>query len=251
MEAELRQVVFTHPNGARALDGVDLVVPQGQFCILLGPSGAGKSTLLDCLSGLCRPQSGAVRLDGKLLDSSSAQRLRRHIGIVPQHHALVARASVAGNVIAGAATEMPWWRAVSGFYSTRWRAAAVEAAKAVGLDPAHLAGRASALSGGQQQRVAIARALIRRPRLLLVDEPVASLDPATAEDVLELIRSQARIAGTTVICSLHQVELARRFADRIVALRSGRVVGDTRVAEFCDASRRDLYRPRIVAEAIP
>ncbi|MFP5473187.1 MAG: phosphonate ABC transporter ATP-binding protein [Gammaproteobacteria bacterium] len=219
-------VALRHPDGTQALDGVSLDVPAGQFCVVLGASGAGKSTLLRTVNGLARPTVGEVRVQGTPVAPHNLARLRPCIGMIHQQFNLVARATVAQNVLCGALPAMPLWRMLPGLFTDAARRKACALIEAVGLGEEHLLRRVSELSGGQQQRVGIARAFMRDPPLVLADEPVASLDPQTSHDVLDLLRRQARERGATVLCSLHQLDLAREFADRIVALRRGRVVFD-------------------------
>jgi phosphonate transport system ATP-binding protein len=215
-----------HPNGTRALDGIDLTVPAGQVCVVLGASGAGKSSLLAMVNGIAQPTGGRVAIDDVVLDRPALRAIRPRIGMIHQQFGLVPRASVATNLIAGAAAVLPLWRVLAGV----WPAPLTERAGAlldqVGLSRELLARRVDQLSGGQQQRVAIARAFLLDPAIVLADEPVASLDPRAARDVLALLGRQARERGATVLCSLHQIDLARGFADRIVGLDGGRIVFD-------------------------
>lgn len=213
-------------DGTQALADVDLHVPAGQFCVLLGHSGAGKSTLLRCVNGLEAPTSGTVRIAGRAVDARSLKTLRRRIAMVHQHFGLVPRASGAANVMAGAVSALPLWRVLSGVYPEAMKRKACALLEAVGLEETHLRRRADQMSGGQQQRLGIARAFMLDPAIILADEPVASLDPALGHDVLGLLRTQARERGATVLCSLHQLGLARAFADRIVALHRGRIIFD-------------------------
>ncbi|MCT2401473.1 phosphonate ABC transporter ATP-binding protein [Novosphingobium mangrovi (ex Huang et al. 2023)] len=226
MEIHFQNIGKVWPDGTPALHEVELTVPAGQFCVLLGHSGAGKSTLLRCVNGLETPTSGGVCIDGQPVDRTSLPALRRRIAMVHQHFGLVPRASGAANVMAGAVPVMPLWRVLTGLYPAASRRRVCDLLKAVGLDEVHLRRRAEQLSGGQQQRLGLARAFMLDPAILLADEPVASLDPALAREVLGLLKAQAREHGSTVLCSLHQLDLARAFADRIVALHRGRVIFD-------------------------
>jgi phosphonate transport system ATP-binding protein len=209
-----------HDGDDQALADVTLYIPAGQFCAVLGASGAGKSTLLRAVAGLVTPSEGRILFDGTPL--SHAQ--HRRIGLIPQDFALSGRASVARNMMAVA--DIGLARSFAGLYPHADRARAAHLLAGLALDETHLVRRADSLSGGQQQRVAIARALLHRPAVILADEPVASLDPATGEATLALIRDEARGLGATLLCSLHQPELARRFADRIIMLDAGRVIFD-------------------------
>ena len=226
MKLEFQGVEVQYPDGTRALKSVTLVVPAGEICVLLGASGAGKSTLLRCVNGLTAPSAGHVSINGVGIDRSSLRQLRRHIGTVHQSHALSSRMSVAQNVLSGAVAQVPTAAALLGLFPRRLERKAAELIAAVGLGEEHLARRAASLSGGQQQRVGIARALITDPEIILADEPVASLDPKTGADIVELLAAEARRRSATLLCSLHQVDLARRIADRIVGLSAGEVVLD-------------------------
>lgn len=229
-------------NGTRALSPTSLKFYQGEFVVLLGASGAGKSTLLRSLNGLVTPSGGEVVAAGigSLSHPVQLRLHRRHTGMVFQQHHLIGRLSVLANVLIGRlgyhsalATLLPWSRTE--------KEGALAALDRVGLLDRAL-DRADQLSGGQQQRVGIARALVQRPQLLLADEPIASLDPATAQDLLALLQGICRSDGLTLVVSLHQVEFARQFADRIVGLQGGAVVFDGAPAELTLDLADSLYR---------
>jgi len=220
------RLAMSYPDGTRALASVSFAVPKGQFCVVLGASGAGKSTLLRTVNGLATPTAGSVEVDGVEIGPKTLPALRRRIGMIHQQFNLTPRLTVAANVLCGALPAVPTWRAVLGLFPEALQRRACDLIAEVGLGEEHLGRRASALSGGQQQRVAIARAFMLDPALILADEPVASLDPRISREVLALLKRQARERNATVLCSLHQVELAVAFADRIVALGQGRVVFD-------------------------
>ncbi len=228
-------------DGTVALDRVTLRVEAGEFCVLLGPSGAGKSTLLRMVNGMASPTDGDVYFDGVRVEPRSLRAVQRRIGMVHQQFNLVGRSKVLTNVLMGTLATLPWWRAMLGLFPMRDRRRACLLLAQVGLQPQHLYRRAMHLSGGQQQRVAIARAFIAEPDVVLADEPVASLDPQISDDVLGLIREASRRTGATVLCSLHQVELARRFADRIVGMRDGRVIFDGQSEHLDERALRELY----------
>ncbi len=232
----------TWPDGTRALTEVTLDIPRGQFCVVLGPSGAGKSTLLRAVNGLMMPSQGRVFIDGTEFTAATARGLRRRVAMVHQHFNLSPRMSVAGNVLAGLLPAVPTPRALLAWFKPEHRHKACAMLERVGLSPEHLKRRAGDLSGGQQQRVGVARAFMLDPEVVLADEPVASLDPKIARDILGLIRDAARERNTTVVCTLHQVELAREFADRIVGMRDGRVVFDGAPAQFTDDRMAALYQ---------
>lgn len=215
-----------YPDGTVALAGVSLEIPEGQFCVLLGPSGAGKSTLLRTVNGLVRPTAGRVLIDGVAVEPRSLHRLRSGIGMIHQGFNLVSRSTVAENVIAGALPRVATLAALAGVYPRAFQHKACDLVAEVGLSELHLRRRVGELSGGQQQRVGVARAFMLDPAIVLADEPVASLDPQISKDILALIAREARARGSTVLCSLHQLDLARAFADRIVAMKAGRIAFD-------------------------
>jgi phosphonate transport system ATP-binding protein len=238
---EFQSLGKTWPDGTRALSDVSLEVPRGQFCVVLGPSGAGKSTLLRAVNGLMRPTEGRLVIDGIEFAADTERELRKRVAMIHQHFNLTLRMSVAGNVLAGLLPVVSTGRALLGWFTPEHRRRACELLERVGLDPKHLQRRAGELSGGQQQRVGIARAFMLDPEVVLADEPVASLDPKISRDILTLVREAARERNTTVLCSLHQVDLAREFGDRIVGMRDGRVVFDGTPAEFTDERVHQLY----------
>lgn len=232
----------TWPDGTQALTDISFDVPKGQFCIILGPSGAGKSTLLRTVNGLTKPTLGRVSIAGTVLGPATERALRKRAAMIHQHFNLTPRMSVAGNVLAGLLPTVPTARALLGWFNPEHRAKACALLEQVGLAPEHLTRRAGDLSGGQQQRVGVARAFMLDPEVVLADEPVASLDPKISRDILTLIRDAARERNATVLCSLHQIDLAREFGDRIVGMRDGRVVFDGTPAEFTDERMAALYQ---------
>ncbi len=209
-----------------ALSEVTLDVAAGEVVALLGPSGSGKSTLFRCIARLTEPDAGSIRIDRQGIDSlspSSLRGARADIGVVFQQFNLVRRRTALANVMTARLPSLPLWRVALGRYPKALQERAEEALRAVDLD-AQRDQRADTLSGGQQQRVAIARALMQESRVLLADEPVASLDPHAARMVLGLIRTLARSRGLAVLCTLHQPHLAAEFADRTLHMRSGQIV---------------------------
>jgi phosphonate transport system ATP-binding protein len=235
-----------------ALDDVSLDVRAGEVVVLLGLSGSGKSTLLRHVNGLHRPTTGAVRVLGSDVGTAGGtelRRLRTRIGFVFQQFHLVGSASVLENVCTGALGALRGPRLGLLGYPRRVRQAALEQLDRVGLADQRFQ-RADTLSGGQQQRVAVARALLQRPRILLADEPVASLDPESSAQVMQLIADVSREDDLTVLCSLHQVEVALSFGQRIIGLRAGRVVLDRPVAEVDRAGAMAVYSAVGAAEAV-
>jgi phosphonate transport system ATP-binding protein len=221
----INKLTVTYPNGVTALHPTDLSVEAGRFLVLLGPSGAGKSSLLRCLNGLVRPTGGGVDCGPEGSIFASRRRLRAHCrltGMVFQHHHLIGRMTALQNVLTGRLSRYHTMRTLVPLPAED-RRVALSALERVGLLDRALE-RADRLSGGQQQRVGIARELAQEPSLILADEPVASLDPATSERVLADLRRICAEDGITAIVSLHQVEYARTFADEIVGLSDGRIV---------------------------
>ncbi|MCL2635014.1 MAG: phosphonate ABC transporter ATP-binding protein [Betaproteobacteria bacterium] len=238
---EFNHISKLWPDGTKALNDISLEIPRGQFCVILGPSGAGKSTLLRAVNGLMQPTHGQVCIDGTPLARGTQKQLRRRIAMIHQHFNLTSRLSVAASVLSGLLPVVSTIRALTGWFKPEHRRKACGLLQRVGLTPTHLKRRAGDLSGGQQQRVGIARAFMLDPEVVLADEPVASLDPKISRDILTLIRDAAREHNTTVLCSLHQIDLAREFGDRIVGMRDGRIVFDGTPAEFTDERVAALY----------
>lgn len=226
-----------------ALGNVSLSVEAGEFVALLGPSGAGKSTLFRCVTRLEAPDCGTIIALGRdvgLLTNAELTAIRREIGMIFQHFNLIGRVPAIDNVLLGRMGHAPTWRVALRCLSSADRQLALAALDRVGLlERAYQ--RADSLSGGQQQRIAIARVIAQDARLLLADEPVASLDPQSADNVLGVLRSVARERDMAVVCSLHQVDLARRFADRVVALQAGQKTLDIEPAEMKNQDFNDIY----------
>jgi len=246
----VEDVSVTYPGGHTALHSTSLRVQPGEFLVLLGASGAGKSTLLRSINGLVSPSTGSLvvqGLSGQTVTRHNLREHRRRCAMVFQQHHLIGRQTVLANVLMGKlgartawASLWPWGRAD--------KLEALAVLERVGLIDKALE-RADTLSGGQQQRVGIARALLQQPRLLLADEPVASLDPATAQSVLTLLHEICKKDQLTALVSLHQVNLARLFADRIVGLRHGRVVFEGGPQDLTPAVEADLYaQPQLQAQ---
>ena len=233
-----------HRYGAgTVLEAVSFSVEPGEVVAVVGPSGAGKTTLFRTVTGLVSPSAGralVAGLDLSRLGGRDLARARRAVGLIFQQYNLVRRLSALDNVLIGRLAQLAWWRALLRLPGAEDRAIAAAALERVGL-AAHASARADTLSGGQQQRVAIARVLAQRSALLLADEPVASLDPASAASVLATLRAVAAEHGIAVVCSLHQVELVGSFADRVLGLRDGRLVLDVPVADFDAADRAAVY----------
>ncbi len=231
-------------GGPQVLKGVDLAVHPGEMVAVLGANGSGKSTLLRCAVRLIEPDDGAVVLAGRSMRGLRGRKLRdarRNAAMVFQHIHLINRRRALDNVMAGALGRVRGPRSLGvTFFPREVRNEAIAAMQRVGLDD-HAYRRADTLSGGQQQRVAIARALCQQAVVILADEPVASLDPRAADDVLGLLSEIAREDGLGVVCVLHQPELARRYADRLVGMADGRVVFDRAPGAVADHEIEHLY----------
>ncbi|MBU3699592.1 MAG: phosphonate ABC transporter ATP-binding protein [Candidatus Kapabacteria bacterium] len=239
----VRNLSHTYPNGYKALDDISFSVEPGEFLVIIGLSGSGKSTLLRCLNRLIEPTHGTITMNGQDVTHVSDAALRSHragIGMIFQHFNLIPRHSVVKNVLYGTLGSTPTLASILGRFSSEQHQRAMEALDVVGIaEKADV--RADALSGGQQQRVAIARALMQNPNLLLADEPVASLDPATSHSVMDYLERINKDLGTTVICNLHFLSLVRRYATRVIALKGGRMVFDGQPIEITDAWFRTIY----------
>ena len=232
-----------YPDGTVGLASTSIGFSAGEFCVLLGPSGAGKSTLLRTLNGLVPLSGGTISAQGigALARAGDWRLHRRRTGMIFQQHQLIGRLTALRNVLTGRLAFASTWRSLWPA-SVEDRRIGLQALERVGLLETALR-RADQLSGGQQQRVGIARALAQQPRLLLADEPVASLDPATAVRVLQLLHGICRDSGIAVVVSLHQVELARRFADRVIGIAGGRIVFDGTADRLDTQALQAIYGP--------
>lgn len=238
---ELTNVSVKYPGDVIALQQTSLHFKRGELCVLLGASGAGKSTLLRCLNLLNRPTTGSVRTqDVGVIEGRAALQLhRRRTGMIFQQHQLISRQTALANVLLGRVGYHPTWRTLFPL-ARKEQQIALECLDRVGLLE-KATERVDHLSGGQQQRVGIARALAQQPRLMLADEPVASLDPASSRRVLSQLKRIGREDGITTIISLHQVDLACEYADRVVGLAHGRVVFDGAPDGLTDAVLHMIY----------
>ena len=229
---------------APALSDVSFSIPAGAFVVLLGPSGAGKSTIFRCVTGLTQPDTGSIDVAGAKINTLSGRPLRearRNIGLIFQQFNLIGRLTAIKNVLGGRLGHAPAWRVILRLFERRDRQLALANLDRVGLlDKAYQ--RADSLSGGQQQRVAIARVLTQESQIILADEPVSSLDPDSSETVLGILKGISRERGIAVLCSLHQVDLAKRYADRIIGLRGGRIVYDGPAEGLTDQALDLIYR---------
>ena len=224
----LEQVSKIYGDGTRALRDVSLKFGAGEFVVILGKSGAGKSTLFKCINRLVEPTSGRIFFDEQEVTAMDGKRLRflrQKIGMIFQNYNLVTRMSVRTNVLSGALSRTSAWSALINYFAKDEIAAAQHNLER--LEIGDKAGqRADQLSGGQQQRVGIARALMQKPKIILADEPVSSLDPVTSRTILDILRRINREDGVTVLCNLHLPELAREYAQRLIAMKDGEIVYD-------------------------
>ncbi len=240
---KIENLTKIYDNGFKALDNVSLEIPDGQFVSIIGLSGSGKSTLLRCINRLVEPTEGRIVWDG--LDITAAQQdelrqIRRRIGMIFQQFNLVKRSSVITNVMSGRLGYVNPVYSLFNFFPGKERERALQNLNRVGiLSQAYK--RASELSGGQQQRVGIARALMQDPELMLADEPVASLDPATSHSVMKYLELLNKEDGITVLCSLHFLSLARAYSDRVIALKDGKLEYDGPPTDIDNERFRQIY----------
>jgi phosphonate transport system ATP-binding protein len=225
-----------------ALSSLSLSVKKGELIALIGPSGAGKTTLLNVLAANLTPDQGEITIDGQLLAEMTDQKKRaKKIGIIRQQFDLIGELPVIHNVLAGKLSEWGIIKSLLSMLFPQDKDDAIRALTRVGLSE-KLYERTSALSGGEQQRVALARLLVQCPEIVLADEPVASLDPARAEDILALLVKIASEENQTLIASLHSVEYAKKYFDRLIALQDGQIYFDLPASSVSDAQIASLYK---------
>jgi phosphonate transport system ATP-binding protein len=232
-----------YPNGTQALKNVSFEVNDGEFLAVIGLSGSGKSTLLRCINRLIEPTSGKIFWDDQDITAAPAaeiRKIRRQIGMVFQQFNLVKRSSVLSNVLSGRLGYVNTVTSSLHIFSADDRKKAFSSLEQVGLADKALV-RADSLSGGQQQRVGIARALMQDPRLILADEPVASLDPVLAHTILKYLEQLNKERGITVLCSLHFLDLVHRYATRAIALKDGELVFEGLPQQIDDAQFKAIY----------
>jgi len=239
----VEHLVKVYPDGTTALRDVTFTVKPGEFLVIIGLSGSGKSTLMRCINRLIEPTSGHIYIDDvdiTTLSPGEMRHVRRHIGMIFQQFNLVKRSSVLMNVLSGRLGYVPATWSLLNYFPRPEVARAVANLERVGIpEKAHV--RADQLSGGQQQRVGIARALMQEPKVILADEPVASLDPATSHSVLRYVEELNKKDGITVLCALHFLSLARRYGTRIIALRAGEMVFDGLPADIDERRFKEIY----------
>jgi phosphonate transport system ATP-binding protein len=243
---EVRHLTKVYDDGTVALKDVSFNVEDGEFLVIIGLSGSGKSTLLRCINRLIDPTEGEIIWNGvdmAQLKGEDLRNRRRQIGMVFQQFNLVRRSSVMNNVLAGRLGYTQTWRSLMGNFSKADQERAWVALRRLGIeDQAHK--RADELSGGQQQRVGVARALMQDPKMLLADEPVASLDPVLAHSIMVYLEQLNQVDGITVLCSLHYLDLVQRYASRVIGLRQGVIVYEgtkSDVLAMTDAQFKEVY----------
>lgn len=239
----IKKLEKTYPNGVKALKEISFDVKEGEFLVIIGLSGSGKSTLLRCLNRLHDPTSGEIIYGGADIAKSKGSdvlSIRREIGMIFQQFNLIPRHTVLSNVLMGRLAYTPIFKSIFSMFSDEDKVDALKYLDLVGIkDKANI--RADNLSGGQQQRVAIARVLAQHPKVLLADEPVASLDPATCHTVMDYLKKVNRDFGITIICNLHFLSLVRQYATRVIALKAGEIVFEGSPHEISDAWFKKIY----------
>ena len=240
---EMKHVKKTYDGKTYALNDVSLSFQEGEFVVIIGPSGAGKSTFIRCINRMIDPSQGEVIMNGihvEKLKGKDLRKTRSQIGMIFQHYNLVGRTNVIKNVLHGRLGQMRFWQSFFGRYTQADIQEAAELLKQVGLEE-QMYQRADSLSGGQMQRVGICRAIIQHPKLLLADEPIASLDPHSADVVMDTLHQMVSKRHLTCIVNLHQVDYAKKYATRIIGIKAGRVVFDGSPYMLSDQMIRDIY----------
>ena len=239
---EIRNLVVKYGE-VKAIDNVNLEVKDGEFVAIIGPSGSGKSSLMKTINLLVKPRSGSIKLDDEEITVLSKKKLRmkrREIGFVFQDYNLIDRLSVIENVLTGRLGYKSFFKSFFGIFSKEEYQKAEKALGHVGLLEKEFV-RGNELSGGQKQRVAIAKVLVQNPKIILADEPVASLDITSSKTIMEYFKKINKIKGKTIIINIHDVDMALKYADRIVALKKGKIIFDGKRSELTDDIFRTIY----------
>lgn len=247
---QLKDVTKVYPNGTKGLKDINLNINKGEFVVVVGLSGAGKSTLLRSINRLQDISEGDILIDGKSITHARGKALRnirRDIGMIFQNFNLVKRSSVLRNVLTGKVGYYSAWKTTFNLFSAEDKQRAYEALQQVDLEEKVYV-RADQLSGGQQQRVSIARVLTQNPKIILADEPTASLDPKTAQSVMQYLKMLNREYGMTVVANLHSIELAQQFGDRVIGVKSGEIIYDGKMSETPSSFFTDIYADKMEAE---
>ena len=237
---EINDLKKTFENGSPALKGVNLKINKGEFVSILGPSGSGKTTLLRTINGLETSSSGEIYFDNKKIDNNNILEVQKKTGMIFQEFNLVNNLSAINNVLTGLLNSSNKFLSLFYLFSKKQKIEALRSLETVGLlEKSH--NRSDELSGGQRQRVGIARAIIKKPLLLLADEPVASLDPKSSNLILSLLKKINQEFGTTILCNLHQVDLAKKYSDRVVGLIDGKIIFDEKSVNINEVYLKKIY----------
>ena len=237
---EINNLKKTFENGSPALKGVDLKINKGEFVSILGPSGSGKTTLLRTINGLETSTGGEIYFDNKKINNNNISEVQKKTGMIFQEFNLVNNLSAINNVLTGLLNSSNKFLSLFYLFSKEQKIEALRSLETVGLlEKSH--NRSDELSGGQRQRVGIARAIIKKPLLLLADEPVASLDPKSSNLILSLLKKINQEFGTTILCNLHQVDLAKKYSDRVVGLIDGKIIFDEKSVNINEAYLKKIY----------
>ena len=241
-----------YPNGLHALKDISLEIEQGEFVAIIGLSGAGKSTLLRTINRMHDISDGELTVNGETVNNlkgKDLRRFRRKLGMVFQSFNLVTRTTVIKNVLTSRVPDMPLWKSIIGLYSKEDKVIALEALDKVGiLDKAYV--RADQLSGGQQQRVALARTLAQNPEIILADEPVAALDPITASQVMDDFKKINTEMNISVLINIHHVDLALKYADRVIGIKAGEIVYDGPSENVDSEILKQIYGRELAADEV-
>ncbi|MDC0419537.1 phosphonate ABC transporter ATP-binding protein [Candidatus Pelagibacter sp.] len=237
---EINNLKKTFENGSPALKGVDLKIKKGEFVSILGPSGSGKTTLLRTINGLETSTGGEIYFDNKKVNNNNISEVQKKTGMIFQEFNLVNNLSAINNVLTGLLNSSNKFLSLFYLFSKEQKIEALRSLETVGLlEKSH--NRSDELSGGQRQRVGIARAIIKKPLLLLADEPVASLDPKSSNLILSLLKKINQEFGTTILCNLHQVDLAKKYSDRVVGLIDGKIIFDEKSVNINEVYLKKIY----------
>ena len=237
---EINDLKKTFENGSPALKGVNLKINKGEFVSILGPSGSGKTTLLRTINGLETSSGGEIYFDNKKIDNNNIPEVQKKTGMIFQEFNLVNNLSAINNVLTGLLNSSNKFLSLFYLFKKDQKIEALKSLKTVGLLEKSY-NRSDELSGGQRQRVGIARAIIKRPLLLLADEQVASLDPKAANLILSLLKRRNQDFGTTILCNLHQVDLAKKYSDRLVGLLDGKIIFDEKSENINKSNLEKIY----------
>ena len=237
---EINNLKKTFENGSPALKGIDLKINKGEFVSILGPSGSGKTTLLRTINGLETSSGGEIYFNNKEVNNNNISEVQKKTGMIFQEFNLVNNLSAINNVLTGLLNSSNKFLSLFYLFSKQQKIEALRSLETVGLLEKSYS-RSDELSGGQRQRVGIARAIIKKPLLLLADEPVASLDPKSSNIILSLLKKINQEFGTTILCNLHQVDLAKKYSDRVIGLVDGKIIFDEKSNNINEAYLKKIY----------